>query len=213
MPGCVSYFRIAIRCFRTGYRFCLPKTQNDKSYWIPDVGEQVVCLMDEYDEAGAVLGAIYSSADIPPVQSADKYHISFKDGANMEYDRAAHALVVSLPSGATLNLSANGASVAIDGNGNITVHAAGGINLITSAHRRFGGRNYQHLQRTYPSGPAGRKLDTAEPADVMSAFGHPKRGEGSRAVLQRASRGARRTARDPSTPAASAHDGCKRSIT
>jgi phage baseplate assembly protein V len=110
------------------------KTQHDKSYWIPDVGEQVVCLMDQYDEAGAVLGAIYSSADTPPVQSADKYHISFKDGANMEYDRAAHALVVSLPSGATLGLSANGASVAIDGSGNITVHAAGGINLITSAH-------------------------------------------------------------------------------
>ncbi len=27
------------------------KTQNDKSYWIPDIGEQVVCLMDEHDEA------------------------------------------------------------------------------------------------------------------------------------------------------------------
>jgi phage baseplate assembly protein V len=38
------------------------KTQNDKSYWIPDIGEQVVCLMDEHDEAGTVLGAIYSSA-------------------------------------------------------------------------------------------------------------------------------------------------------
>ena len=38
-----------------------PKTQNDKSYWVPDIGEQVVCLMDEHDEAGAVLGAIYST--------------------------------------------------------------------------------------------------------------------------------------------------------
>src|ERR1700674_4306379 len=34
------------------------KTQNDKSYWIPDIGEQVVCLMDEHDEAGTGLGAI-----------------------------------------------------------------------------------------------------------------------------------------------------------
>jgi len=110
------------------------KTQNDKSYWIPDIGEQVVCLMDEHDEAGTVLGAIYSSADTPPVQSADKYHISFKDGASVEYDRAAHALGVSLPNGATMNLSAHGASIAIDAIGNITVHAAGGISLITSAH-------------------------------------------------------------------------------
>jgi phage baseplate assembly protein gpV len=68
------------------------KTQNDKAYWIPDIGEQVVCLMDLRDEAGAVLGAIYSSADTPPVNSADKFYLGFKDGAHFEYDRAAHLL-------------------------------------------------------------------------------------------------------------------------
>lgn len=68
------------------------KTQNDKAYWIPDIGEQVVCLMDLRDEAGAVLGAIYSSADAPPVNSADKFHLAFKDGARFDYDRAAHVL-------------------------------------------------------------------------------------------------------------------------
>jgi phage baseplate assembly protein gpV len=66
------------------------KTQNDKAYWIPDIGEQVVCLMDLRDEAGAVLGAIYSSADVPPVNNADKFHLGFKDGAHFDYDRAAH---------------------------------------------------------------------------------------------------------------------------
>jgi phage baseplate assembly protein gpV len=68
------------------------KTQNDKFYWIPDIGEQVVCLMDLRDEAGAVLGAIYSEADVTPVNSADKFHIAFKDGANFDYDRVAHIL-------------------------------------------------------------------------------------------------------------------------
>jgi len=71
------------------------KTQNDKAYWIPDVGEQVVCLMDNRDEAGVVLGAIYSQPDGTPVQSADKYHLSFKDGSAIEYDRAAHVLSLS----------------------------------------------------------------------------------------------------------------------
>src|SRR5208283_5084591 len=56
------------------------KTQDDKAYWIPDIGEQVVCLMDLRDEAGAVLGAIYSRADTPPVNSADKFYLGFKDG-------------------------------------------------------------------------------------------------------------------------------------
>ena len=68
------------------------KTQDDKVYWIPDIGEQVVCLMDLRDEAGAVLGAIYSSADTPPVTSADKFYLAFKDGAHFDYDRVAHLL-------------------------------------------------------------------------------------------------------------------------
>jgi phage baseplate assembly protein gpV len=70
----------------------VPKTQNDKAYWMPDVGEQVVCLMDQHDEAGVVLGAIYSQPDTTPVQSADKFHLSFKDGTAIEYDRGAHVL-------------------------------------------------------------------------------------------------------------------------
>jgi phage baseplate assembly protein gpV len=124
------------------------KTQNDKAYWIPDVGEQVVCLMDLRDEAGAVLGAIYSDADSPPVNSADKFHLGFKDGASLDYDRAAHvldlklqdtaeikydagahALSVSLPTGATFNLTAGAAQVQIDANGNVIIKAAGQVQL------------------------------------------------------------------------------------
>jgi phage baseplate assembly protein gpV len=127
-----------------------PKTQNDKAYWIPDVGEQVVCLMDLRDEDGAVLGAIYSSADVAPADSADKFHLGFKDGASAEYDRAAHvldlkfqdnaeikydagahALTVSLPNGATFNLTATGAQVTIDSNGNVSVRSPGQVQLGT----------------------------------------------------------------------------------
>jgi len=46
---------------------CVPKSgSGGKGWWIPDLGEQVLCLMDKYDEDGAVLGAIYSSADVAP---------------------------------------------------------------------------------------------------------------------------------------------------
>ena len=124
------------------------KTQNDKVYWIPDVGEQVVCLMDLRDEAGAVLGAIYSNADLPPVSSADQFHLGFKDGASLDYDRAAHvldvkfqdhgeikydggahALSMSLPAGATFSLTTGGAQVQIDANGNVIIKAAGQVQL------------------------------------------------------------------------------------
>ena len=124
------------------------KTQNDKAYWIPDVGEQVVCLMDLRDEAGAVLGAIYSNVDLPPVSSADKFHLAFKDGTSVDYDRGAHvldlkfqdqgeikydggghALTMNLPAGATFNLTAGAAQVQIDANGNVIIKAAGHVQL------------------------------------------------------------------------------------
>jgi phage baseplate assembly protein gpV len=126
----------------------VPKSQNDKAYWIPDLGEQVVCLMDAHDEAGAVLGAIYSSADATPVSSADKWHLGFKDGAAFEYDRAAHvlnleftdgasfkydsgahALTIALPTGATLTIGAGTASIAIDAEGNAQVTSLAQIRL------------------------------------------------------------------------------------
>jgi phage baseplate assembly protein gpV len=82
------------------------KTQNDKQYWIPDLGEQVVCLMDLRDEAGAVLGAIYSTADTTPVHSADKWHLRFKDGAFTEYDRSSHVFEGKAQDGTDLKYDA-----------------------------------------------------------------------------------------------------------
>jgi phage baseplate assembly protein V len=111
----------------------VPKTQNDKAYYLPDLGEQVVCLMDAYDEDGVVLGAIYSSADpTTPGMTADKLNWTAKDGGSLEYDRAAHRLSVSLPSGGSVNIAANGASIVIDASGNVTV-TAGGTILLSSA--------------------------------------------------------------------------------
>ncbi len=70
------------------------KTQDDKVLWLPDQGEQVVCLMDENDEAGVVLGAIYSAPDAVPVESTEKFHLAFKDGTKAEYDRELHVMRV-----------------------------------------------------------------------------------------------------------------------
>jgi|ERR1700722_13976576 phage baseplate assembly protein V len=104
-----------------------PKTQNDKGYWIPDVGEQVVCTMDEHDEDGAVLGAIYSSADAVPVANADKLHWTSKDGAFFEYDRSTHGLQMNIGNGGSVTIAASGASIAIDGSGNIAINGAGNV--------------------------------------------------------------------------------------
>ena len=45
------------------------KTLKDKFYAMPDIGEQVACLMDENSEDGVILGAIYSAEDVSTTQS------------------------------------------------------------------------------------------------------------------------------------------------
>lgn len=71
------------------------KTQDDKFYALPDVGEQVVCVFLPYGlEQGFVVGAFFSQADTVPVNDQDKYHIRFKDGTTVEYDRRRHQLTV-----------------------------------------------------------------------------------------------------------------------
>ncbi len=73
------------------------KTLKDKFYILPDIGEQVVCLMDENLEDGVILGAIYSDADTCPVISKDKCKIKFQDDTEIEYDRVEHVLNIICP--------------------------------------------------------------------------------------------------------------------
>jgi phage baseplate assembly protein V len=140
---------------------CFQKTQNDKSYWIPDIGEQVVCLMDERDEAGAILGSIYSTADRPPtdpntgnpVQSGDIEQHTYKDGTTVQFNRAtkqmlakfsdtgtfrydaiAKALTITLPAGATLTMQVSGGpSFSFDSSQNVKIEPGSGKVLIADS--------------------------------------------------------------------------------
>ncbi len=84
------------------------KTQDDKVIWTLDIGEHVACLMDCNMEDGCIVGAIYSEADTPPVASADKFRVQFKDGGSFEYDRSNGAMNVVCKGVA--NLTAGGAA-------------------------------------------------------------------------------------------------------
>lgn len=70
-------------------------SMRNKDYWLPDVGEQVVCLFAPNGKnlnQGWILGSYFSDADAPQVASVDKRRIDFGDGTYIEYDRAAHML-------------------------------------------------------------------------------------------------------------------------
>ncbi|EOE1791833.1 TPA: phage baseplate assembly protein V [Citrobacter freundii] len=69
-------------------------TQNNKDYWLPDVGEQVKVLLDENGEDGVILGAVYSDVDKPSFSDKDVRGTKFSDGAEFSYNRASHTLTI-----------------------------------------------------------------------------------------------------------------------
>ena len=82
-----------------------PKTRLDKHYWMPDIGEQVLCVFLPRPggmQIGFVLGAVYSQLDPVPVADAAKTRVHFEDGSWLQYDKAEGALQVHALGGITL---------------------------------------------------------------------------------------------------------------
>lgn len=70
-------------------------TLDNRDYALPDVGELVAVLMDKRNEAGCILGAIYTDGNKPPSPSEDVRRVTFPDGVAVTYDRASKVLSVS----------------------------------------------------------------------------------------------------------------------
>ena len=102
----------------------------DRTWSAPEVGEQVAVLCPDGDPAGGiVLGSIYCAAHGAPADAETVARTTYADGAVIEYDRAAHRLSAVLPSGATVNLVADG-GMTINAEGGVTINASGGNILV-----------------------------------------------------------------------------------
>lgn len=71
------------------------KTLKDKFYAMPDIGEQVACLMDENSEDGVILGAIYSTEDVSATQSEKQLSVNLEDGSYINADKENQTLTVA----------------------------------------------------------------------------------------------------------------------
>lgn len=82
----------------------------DKSWWAPEVGEQVLVVSVDGDTAnGYVLpGALFSTANPANANNADVRRYTFNDGAQIEYDRVKHHLFATLPNNGTTELVSKG---------------------------------------------------------------------------------------------------------
>jgi len=103
-------------------------SQDDKDFWMPDTGEQVLCLMDEHDENGAVLGAIYSTVDTPEGWAAAGVRgFQASDGAVVTYNRNSHTLNAALPNGSTVTVTTGqGSKVVLGSDGTALIEDAAG---------------------------------------------------------------------------------------
>lgn len=69
----------------------------NKGYWLPDVGEDVVCLfMGTGVEEGFILGAVYAGDVKPPESNQDVRKTEFKDGNFFSYNRKDHVLSIKI---------------------------------------------------------------------------------------------------------------------
>lgn len=99
----------------------------NKDYWLPDVGEEVVCLfLPSGIEAGFILGAYYPASVARPETSPDVRTVHFADGSVVQYDRAAHKLTVIVESGdvevrATNTVTVQCTSATVKANSSITL--------------------------------------------------------------------------------------------
>jgi phage baseplate assembly protein V len=88
-------------------------THEDKYYRIPPKGNQVAVLLDEQNEAGCVLGAVYSTADAPPADADNVVVVTLSDGFEIKYNKTTHVLAVTVPSGGSLELCGSSSLVAL----------------------------------------------------------------------------------------------------
>lgn len=101
---------------------------SSRTWWAPSVGEQVLLLSlgDELD-TGLVLPGIYSDDFPAPSASPQAYHVSFSDGAVLEYEQETGALTVSGVQTADISAATSISATAP----NVTVTASSKITLDT----------------------------------------------------------------------------------
>ncbi|GAQ24213.1 phage baseplate assembly protein V [Tepidanaerobacter syntrophicus] len=72
------------------------QTRNNKDYYMPDVGEQVVCIFLPTGNAeGFIIGSVYNDEDRPPTDDRNKRMVVFKDGTKIEYDSSKSTLTIN----------------------------------------------------------------------------------------------------------------------
>ncbi len=86
----------------------VPFTFRAKAYYMPEIGERVLCITDKNE--GFILGSFFSDSRLPPVGDKGKAYIDFDDGTVLRYDKNEKLLEIICENG---NIVIKGKSIKI----------------------------------------------------------------------------------------------------
>ena len=78
----------------------------NKDYWVPDIGDQVLCIFNNNDKnfsTGWIMGSYFTDTQPPQVSSPDIMRMDFAGGSFIEVDRAAGSLKINFTGPITIN--------------------------------------------------------------------------------------------------------------
>ena len=115
-----------------------PRAGGDRTWWAPEVGEQVLVASPSGELGNAViLGSLYQDAHAEPAAALTVHRTIYADGTVVEYDRASHTLLADLGDNqikidrseillqvgsVSISLTASGVTIV----GNLTIDGTGG---------------------------------------------------------------------------------------
>ena len=103
-----------------------PKTCKDRYYYMPDIGERVVCLFDPTAPSRAfIIGSYYDDTRLPPITDENNAYVKFEDETLVEYHRKEHKLKIHVP-------KAGAVSIEIITQGNINITSSSNVNITGS---------------------------------------------------------------------------------
>lgn len=103
------------------------RASNDKTWWSPEINEQVLVLAPCGDLAqGIVLAGVFQQhqtdfmADIPPAKRDAITRVTFQDGTQLEYNRDTHVLTADVQGDVQLQVTQH-LTANVEGNAQLTV--------------------------------------------------------------------------------------------
>ena len=112
----------------------VPFTLTDNSYYMPSIGERVLCLFHpEAPTKGWIIGSYYADSRLPAFGDKNKIYTLFEDMTLIEYDKSSHKLTIHVPKEGDKSIEVSTAGdIAVCTQGNLVVEAVKDVDILSA---------------------------------------------------------------------------------